>query len=53
MDLFTSDAEVIGTDGVKPGQGEWYTSSESARELIEGDWDAGVIYHGDAGEIAD
>ncbi len=39
MDLFTSDAEVIGTNGVKPSQGEWYTSRESARELVEGDWD--------------
>jgi len=39
MDLFTPDAEVIGTNGVKPGVDEWYTSRASARELVEGDWD--------------
>ncbi len=39
MDLFTPDAEVIGTNGIKPGVDEWYTSRASARELVEGDWD--------------
>jgi hypothetical protein len=39
MDLFTSDAEVIGTNGVKPGVDEWYTSRDSARELVKGDWE--------------
>jgi hypothetical protein len=39
MELFTSDAEVIGTNGVKPGVDEWYTDSGSARELVEGDWE--------------
>jgi len=38
MDLFTPNAEVIGTNGVKPGTAEWYTSRDSARQLVEGDW---------------
>ncbi len=38
MELFTQDAEVIGTNGVKPGVDEWYTNRASARELVEGDW---------------
>jgi hypothetical protein len=38
MDLFTPNAEVIGTNGVKPGADEWYTSRDSARQLVEGDW---------------
>ncbi len=38
MRLFTEDAEVIGTNGVRPGQGEWYMDRASARELVEGDW---------------
>ena len=38
MDLFTDDAEVIGTNGVRPGQDEWYMDRASARELVEGDW---------------
>jgi len=38
MELFTADAEVIGTNGVKPGLDEWYTDRASARELVEGDW---------------
>lgn len=38
MELFTADAEVIGTNGVRPGEGEWYLNRASARELIEGDW---------------
>ena len=38
MDLFTPNAEVIGTNGVKPGKDEWYTSRDSARDLVEGDW---------------
>ena len=39
MQLFGSDAEVIGTNGVKPGVDEWYTDRASARELVEGDWE--------------
>ena len=38
MELFTTDAEVIGTNGVRPGLDEWYRDRVSARELIEGDW---------------
>jgi hypothetical protein len=39
MELFTADAEVIGTNGVKPGTDEWYLDRASARELVEGDWE--------------
>ena len=63
MDLFTSDAEVIGTNGVKPGVDEWYTSRDSARELVAGDWEswgdlrldvdsASIQVNGDVGWIA-
>ena len=38
MELFTAEAEVIGTNGVKPGADEWYTDRASARALVEGDW---------------
>ncbi len=38
MELFTTDAEVIGTNGVQPGLDEWYMDRASARELVEGDW---------------
>ena len=38
MELFTDDAEVIGTNGLKPREGEWYMDRASARELVEGDW---------------
>lgn len=40
MELFTPDAEVIGTNGIKPGLDEWYTSRASARELVQGDWES-------------
>ena len=36
--LFTADAEVIGTNGLRPGEDEWYMDRASARELVEGDW---------------
>jgi SnoaL-like protein len=39
MQLFTADAEVIGTNGVRPGVDEWYMDRASARELVEGDWE--------------
>ena len=63
MDLFTPDAEVIGTNGVKPGLEEWYTSRDSARELVQGDWEtwgdlrldldsASIRVYGDTGWIA-
>lgn len=38
MELFTADAEVIGTNGVKPSVDEWYMDRASARDLVEGDW---------------
>ena len=33
------DAEVIGTNGVRPAEGEWYMDRSSARELVAGDWE--------------
>ncbi len=39
MELFTADAEVIGTNGQKPGVDEWYMDRASARELVYGDWE--------------
>jgi ketosteroid isomerase-like protein len=39
MELFAEDAEVIGTNGVKPGVDEWYMDRASARELVVGDWE--------------
>ena len=38
MELFTADAEVIGTNGIRPCVDEWYTDRASARELVAGDW---------------
>ena len=38
MELFTVDAEVIGTNGIRPGVNEWYVDRATARELVEGDW---------------
>jgi hypothetical protein len=38
MELFAADAEVIGTNSVKPGVDEWYMDRATARELVEGDW---------------
>lgn len=38
MRLFAEDAEVIGTNGLRPGVGEWYLDRAGARELVEGDW---------------
>jgi len=63
MELFTPDAEVIGTNGVKPGVDEWYTSRDAARELVASDWEAwgdlhldvdsaSIQVHGDVGWIA-
>ncbi len=63
MELFTPEAEVIGTNGVKPGVDEWYTSRDSARELVQGDWEswgdlrldldaASIHVHGETGWIA-
>ena len=38
MDLFTPEAEVIGTNAVHPGVDEWHIGRESSRDLVEGDW---------------
>lgn len=38
MELFTAEAEVIGTNGIRPGVDEWYMDRASARQLVEGDW---------------
>lgn len=38
MELFTANAEVIGTNGIRPGMDEWYTSRDAARTLVAGDW---------------
>jgi hypothetical protein len=39
MELFASEVEVIGTNGLKPGVDEWYLTRETARELVQGDWE--------------
>jgi hypothetical protein len=38
MELFTPDAEVIGTNGIEPGVEEWYLGRDAARVLVAGDW---------------
>lgn len=40
MHLFREDAEIIGTNGIRPGVDEWYTDRISARELVLGDWES-------------
>lgn len=63
MTLFTPEIEVIGTNGIKAGMDEWYTSRDSARELVKGDWEtwgdlrlnldtASIRVHGQVGWIA-
>jgi hypothetical protein len=63
MALFTSDAEVIGTNGIEPGVEEWLQGRDAARELVAGDWDswgdvrlnldaASIRVRGDVGWIA-
>jgi hypothetical protein len=63
MELFLEDAEVIGTNGLGPGVEEWYTSRETARQLVQGDWEswgdvrldvagASIRAHGEVGWIA-
>ena len=39
MELFTADAEVIGTNGIRPGVDEWYMDRAAARDLVVGDWE--------------
>lgn len=38
MHLFDSDAEVIGTSGIVPGQGEWCRALAPIRDLVGFDW---------------
>jgi len=38
MELFASEVEVIGTNGLKPGVDEWYLTRKTARELVHGKW---------------
>jgi len=63
MQLFSDDAEVIGTNGVAPGVEEWYRDRASARELVVGDWEGwgdlridldamSVRHRGDVGWVA-
>jgi ketosteroid isomerase-like protein len=63
MELFTADAEVIGTNGQEPGVGEWYMDRTAARELVHGDWEGwgdlrldldsmSVHHRGDVGWVA-
>ena len=63
MELFTTDAEVVGTNGIKPNVDEWYMNRISARELVAGDWEGwgdlrldldsmSVHSHGDVGWVA-
>lgn len=40
MELFTPTAEVIGTNGIKPGSDEWYCTCAAAKELVVGDWES-------------
>lgn len=41
MRLFAADGglEVIGTNGVQPGVGEWYLDEAGVRGLVKGDWE--------------
>jgi hypothetical protein len=39
MELFDPAVEVIGTNGSRPKEGEWYLDREGARELVKGDWE--------------
>jgi hypothetical protein len=63
MDLFTHEAEIIGTNGIRPGVDEWHTGRDAARELFRGDWEswgdlrleldsASIRAQGDVGWIA-
>ena len=63
MELFTPNAEVIGTNGFQPGTAEWYMDRTAARELVHGDWEgwgdfrldlesASIHARGDVGWIA-
>lgn len=38
MELFTEDAEVIGTNGISPGVDEWFLGRAESRRLVRNDW---------------
>ncbi len=39
QELLADEAlEVVGTNGIQPGKGEWYLSKAAAKELFLGDW---------------
>lgn len=41
MELFASaDLEVIGTNAVFPGEGEWCLGTEAVRDLVRDDWES-------------
>ena len=41
MELFVSgdELEVIGTNAIEPGEGEWCHGREAVRDLVSGDWE--------------
>ncbi len=55
MDLFGPDSEleVIGTNAIFPGQGEWCKGRQAVRNLIEGDWEGwgDVVFDLDMAQI--
>jgi hypothetical protein len=40
MALFTPTAEVIGTNGIRPGVDEWYRGRRASAELVRSDWES-------------
>lgn len=39
LEMLADEAlEVIGTNGIQPGKGEWYLGKSAAQELFQGDW---------------
>jgi len=55
MDLFVDDeaVEVIGTNALVPGEGEWCLGRTAVRELVAGDWEGwgDVVYDVDQARI--
>ena len=55
MDLVVTspDLEVIGTNAIKPDEGEWCRGPEAVRELILGDWEhwGDVVFDWDGATI--
>jgi hypothetical protein len=39
LDLMAEDLEVIGTNGFRPGEEEWYLDRNTASEIFLGDWE--------------